>query len=93
MTTRLAARLGALSLAVCLGIASAQDALQFLLAGATAVQVGTSTFVNPSTAVQVVEGIRQYVEQAGLSSVEELVGAAQVAREVAPRAAPLECAK
>jgi dihydroorotate dehydrogenase (NAD+) catalytic subunit len=58
------------------GIASAEDALQFLMAGATAVQIGTSTFVNPSTAVQVASGIQEYLARNGIQSVAELVGVA-----------------
>jgi dihydroorotate dehydrogenase (NAD+) catalytic subunit len=58
------------------GITSAEDALQFLMAGATAVQVGTSTFVNPATAVQVVAGIQEYLERNGIPAVSYLVGAA-----------------
>lgn len=56
------------------GIATAQDALEFLIAGATAVQVGTATFVQPDAALQVVQGIREYLDAAGMKSVSELVG-------------------
>lgn len=58
------------------GIATAADALEFILAGARAVAVGTANFVNPCTALEVIEGIRQYVAQQGLSSPRSLVGAA-----------------
>jgi dihydroorotate dehydrogenase (NAD+) catalytic subunit len=58
------------------GITSADDALQFLMAGATAVQVGTSTFVNPATAVQVAAGIQEYMVRNGFQTISELVGVA-----------------
>ncbi|MGH2458106.1 MAG: dihydroorotate dehydrogenase [Chloroflexota bacterium] len=58
------------------GIRSADDALQFIMAGATAVQIGTSTFVNPRTAIDVIEGIEAYLEREGIGDVNELVGIA-----------------
>jgi dihydroorotate dehydrogenase (NAD+) catalytic subunit len=58
------------------GITCTDDALQFLMAGATAIQIGTATFVNPSTALEVIGGLRQYLEREGLSNVGDLVGAA-----------------
>ena len=60
------------------GIATANDALEFLIAGASAVQVGTATFVRPRAALEVVEGIQIYLEQHGFASVQELVGSLQM---------------
>ena len=60
------------------GIASADDALQFLLAGASAVQIGTATFTNPMVGVTVVEGIRAYCERHGVSPASGLVGSLQL---------------
>jgi dihydroorotate dehydrogenase (NAD+) catalytic subunit len=57
------------------GIETAEDALEFLLAGATAVQVGTANFINPRASEEVVEGISKYVEDEQLSSVRKLIGA------------------
>ena len=57
------------------GIDSAEDALEFMLAGATAVQVGTASFVNPRAAEEIVEGIADYVHEQRLGSITELVGA------------------
>jgi len=54
------------------GIMCADDALQYLLAGASAVQIGTANFVDPRTAGAVVDGIRQYCDAQGLSSVGDL---------------------
>jgi dihydroorotate dehydrogenase (NAD+) catalytic subunit len=56
------------------GIMNVQDALEFLVVGATAVQIGTATFVNPDTAINVVQGIRQYCQDEGIESVQELIG-------------------
>lgn len=56
------------------GMRTWQDAVEFFLAGATAVQIGTSNFVDPRTAVQVAEGLRGYLESKQLASVEELRG-------------------
>jgi dihydroorotate dehydrogenase (NAD+) catalytic subunit len=58
------------------GIASWRDAVEFLLAGATAVAVGTQNFVNPLTMREVIRGIAEYVEAAGFSSVREIIGLA-----------------
>lgn len=56
------------------GIMNAEDAIEFLLAGASAVSVGTANFVNPRTAIEVADGIKAYLNQWGLSHVNELVG-------------------
>ena len=57
------------------GIADADDAIEFLLAGATAVSVGAMNFVNPYTTVEVVEGIEAYMKRYGINDVNELIGA------------------
>lgn len=57
------------------GISSADDAIEFLLAGAHAVAVGTASFTNPDTAVRVVEGLEDYMRQNGVRRVRELTGA------------------
>ena len=62
------------------GITSANDALEFLIAGATAVQVGTATFVRPDAALSVVDGIATYLDEHGFASVRELVGTLDVRR-------------
>jgi len=56
------------------GIASARDALEFIVAGASAVQVGTATFVQPRACIEIAEGIRAHCEQRGVSAVGSLVG-------------------
>ncbi len=57
------------------GIATAEDAIEFLLAGATAVSVGTANFFNPYATVEIVEGIEKYMEKYGIADVKELIGA------------------
>ncbi len=57
------------------GITSGTDAIEFMLAGATAVAVGTANFTNPTATVDVINGIIDYCEQAGVTDVNELVGA------------------
>lgn len=56
------------------GIVTAEDAVEFMLAGASAVAVGTANFINPCAAQSVADGIKDYVRQRGLSHVNELVG-------------------
>jgi dihydroorotate dehydrogenase (NAD+) catalytic subunit len=56
------------------GIGTAEDAIEFLLAGATAVQVGTANFYNPAAAEQIIEGITDYLQQQGESSVRAIIG-------------------
>ena len=57
------------------GIMNAKDAIEFILAGSTAIQVGTANFIDPTTPVKVLEGIEEYMERHNVSSVMELVGA------------------
>jgi len=61
------------------GIMTAEDALEFILAGASAVAVGTANFVNPRATVDVAEGIGAFLEQQGIGSVRELVGQVRTA--------------
>ncbi|HUQ40965.1 MAG TPA: dihydroorotate dehydrogenase [Candidatus Limnocylindrales bacterium] len=58
------------------GITDARDALEFLMAGASAVQVGTATFADPTAPIRVIEGLAAYVKQQGLASVRDIIGAA-----------------
>jgi dihydroorotate dehydrogenase (NAD+) catalytic subunit len=60
------------------GIESSQDALEFMLAGATAVQVGTANFVNPGISEAIIDGIADYVSGEKLTSVRALIGALEV---------------
>lgn len=56
------------------GIASAEDALEFIMAGATMVSVGTANFNDPMTTIKVIEGIRDYCVRNGIGDVNELIG-------------------
>ena len=57
------------------GIVSITDAIEFLLAGATAVAVGTATFVNPTATTDMVSGLERYLQENGIEDVNELIGA------------------
>ena len=57
------------------GIANAEDAIEFLLAGASAVSIGAMNFVNPYTTVEVVEGIEAYMKKYSIEDINELIGA------------------
>jgi dihydroorotate dehydrogenase (NAD+) catalytic subunit len=59
------------------GITSAHDALEFIMAGASAVAVGSANFVDPLTSIKVLEGLEQWCEREGVASLAEVIGAAQ----------------
>lgn len=59
----------------CGGIATVDDAVEYMLAGATAVQVGTATFIKPNTMLDIVEGLEAFCERKGIGRVSELIGA------------------
>lgn len=63
------------------GITSATDAVEFILAGATAVAVGTANFIDPTTTVAIAEGLERFCAQRGLASVRDLIGAAWPERQ------------
>ena len=60
------------------GISSAKDAIEFLLAGASAVEVGTYNFVDPSVTTQIVDGIEDYMRRHGFTDIQDLIGALQI---------------
>jgi len=53
---------------------NAEDAIAFLLVGATAVEIGTANLVNPRSSVEIVQGIRDYLDRNGIPSVSALTG-------------------
>lgn len=57
------------------GICSATDAVEFLLAGASAVQIGTANFIDPSISEKVIDGIEEYLNRHGFTSVQDIIGA------------------
>jgi dihydroorotate dehydrogenase (NAD+) catalytic subunit len=63
------------------GVTNAQDALEFLMAGASSVQVGTATFADPLAPLRVIEGLAAYVKEQGLASIRDVIGAALPVRE------------
>ncbi len=60
----------------CGGITCASDAIEFIMAGASAVQVGTASFANPRAPIDVLEGIEKFMEKEGIKDIAELIGAA-----------------
>jgi dihydroorotate dehydrogenase (NAD+) catalytic subunit len=60
------------------GISTAEDALEFLVAGARAVQIGTANFVNPLATTEIIEGMRKYLHRYKLNKISDIVGTLQV---------------
>lgn len=60
------------------GIASAQDVLEMMLAGATAVQVGAENLVNPYACRQIIEALPQVMEQYGITALQDIIGGAWI---------------
>ena len=56
------------------GIASAADALEFLMAGAKAIQVGTANFIDPAVTMKIVDGLEDYCKRHGISDINEIIG-------------------
>ena len=61
----------------CGGITTASDAIEFIMAGASAIQLGTASFTNPRASLDVLEGIEQFMKKEGVASLTELIGAAR----------------
>ncbi|MGN0361309.1 MAG: dihydroorotate dehydrogenase [Bilifractor sp.] len=59
------------------GIATAEDALEFILAGATAVSVGTANFYNPHATLDIIDGLNRYLDENDIDDIHELIGAVQ----------------
>lgn len=76
----------------CGGIANAKDVIEYLIAGASAVQVGTATFINPTAMITIIEDLKIYMQEQGIESLDEVIGSvldedagdAVVFMEVAP---------
>jgi len=56
------------------GIMTAEDAMEFFLAGASAIQVGTASFINPQASVNIIQGIENYLDNKGFTDIREIVG-------------------
>jgi dihydroorotate dehydrogenase (NAD+) catalytic subunit len=63
------------------GIVTAEDALEFLMAGATAVAIGTANFIDPAAALKVLEGLDQYCIENGISDIRQLIGSLQIPQQ------------
>jgi dihydroorotate dehydrogenase (NAD+) catalytic subunit len=61
----------------CGGINTARDAIEFIMAGASAIQVGTASFVNPRAPIDILEGLEQFMEKEGINNLTELIGLAR----------------
>ena len=57
------------------GISNAQDAIEFFMAGATAIEIGTANFIDPTVTIKVKEGINDWLDSHGCSSIHEIIGA------------------
>jgi dihydroorotate dehydrogenase (NAD+) catalytic subunit len=71
-----AARVVRIPVIGCGGIACAEDALEFIMAGATAIQIGTASLTNPQVGLDVLEGIKSFLRQNGVQNLTELIGSA-----------------
>jgi len=60
------------------GISTASDAIEFLMAGASAIQIGTATFINPRAPLDILAGIEQFLQEEGIKDINELIGAARL---------------
>ena len=57
------------------GIMNATDAIEFLMAGATAIEIGTANFIDPTVTVKVIEGMGEWLDRHGIADVNEIIGA------------------
>ena len=60
------------------GIMNWKDAMEFMLAGASTIQIGTANFIDPAVTIKVAEGINDYLDRHGYKSVKEIIGALEV---------------
>ena len=56
------------------GIMNAADAIEFLMAGATAVEIGTANFIDPTTTIRVIDGMNEWLDSHGVKDVHEIIG-------------------
>ena len=78
------ARAVALPIVGCGGIATAEDAVEYMLAGASAVQVGTASFLRPTTMIDIIDALPAFLQRHGLARAVDLVGALRVAEAPHP---------
>jgi len=63
------------------GIRTASDAIEFIIAGASAIAVGTSNFINPACALEIIDGIKNYRRRKNIKSVRELIGSVEIEKQ------------
>ena len=56
------------------GISSANDALEFLMAGATAIEIGTANFIDPTITIKVIDGIQEYLDRHNIKNINDIIG-------------------
>ena len=59
------------------GISSAEDAIEFIMAGARAIEIGTANFVDPQISVKVANGINEWLDSHGIADIKEIIGVAE----------------
>jgi len=64
------------------GIMTANDALEFLIAGAKAVAVGTANFINPTAAIDIIEGLKRFLEEEKISDINEIIGSIKLSNQI-----------
>ncbi|MFT3813009.1 MAG: dihydroorotate dehydrogenase [Acidovorax sp.] len=69
----------------CGGIATAEDAVEFMLAGASAVQVGTASFIDPGAMQKIIDGLQAYCQETGVDSIRDLTGQVKLDRQLSDR--------
>ena len=69
----------------CGGISNAEDAVEFMLAGASAVQVGTASFIDPAAMQKIIDGLERYCEEMGVAQIRDLTGAVRLDRQLSDR--------
>jgi len=62
------------------GIVSVEDALEFLIVGAKAIQVGTANFVNPRVTLEIISGLEDYLRKQGLRDINEIIGTLEITK-------------
>ena len=69
----------------CGGISNAEDAVEFMLAGASAVQIGTASFIDPAAMQKIIDGLERYCEETGVAQIRDLTGAVRLDRQLSDR--------
>ncbi len=57
------------------GIMNATDAIEFMMAGATAIEIGTANFIDPTVTIKVIEGMNEWLDRHGIKDIKDIIGA------------------